>query len=62
MNIKKIYYTLCTFFYLYKKELSKNDYIKPLPITIIKSLKKIIKTNTQKNYLKIIWTDRKVTT
>ena len=65
MNIKKyIYYTLCTFFYLYKKELSKNDYLKTLLITIIKSLKKIIKTKKKrkKNYVKIIWTDKKVTT
>ena len=46
MNIKKKIYTLCTFFYLYKKEWSKNDYIKTLPITVIKSLKKIINTNT----------------
>ena len=33
---------------VYKKELSKNDYLKTLLITIIKSLK--------------IWTDKKVTT
>ena len=40
--------------FVYRKELSKNDYLKTLLITIIKSLKKIIK--------KIIWTDKKVTT
>ena len=39
---------------VYERELSKNDYLKTLLMTIIKSLKKIIK----KNYLKIIWTDK----
>ena len=38
---------------VYKKELLKNDYLKTLLITIIKSLKK------KKIYLKIIWTDKK---
>ena len=38
---------------VYERELSKNDYLKTLLITIIKSLKK------KKNYLKIIWTDKK---
>jgi len=39
---------------VYKKELLKNDYLKTLLITIIKSLKK-----KKKIYLKIIWTDKK---
>ena len=37
---------------VYKRELLKNDYLKTLLITIIKSLKK-------KTYLKIIWTEKK---
>ena len=45
---------------VYKRELSKNDYLKTLLITIIKSIKQLIKEN--KNYLKIIQTDKKVTT
>ena len=45
---------------VYGRELSKNDYLGPLLITIIKSIKKLIKKN--KNYLKIIQTDQKVTT
>ena len=61
MNIK--IYTLCTFFL-------KNDYLKALLITIIKGLREIIikKNKTKqnktkiKNYLKILWTDLKVTT
>ena len=52
---------------VYKKELLKNDELKTLLITIIKSLKMKIKKNKQtkknknkaKNYLKIIWTDQK---
>ena len=35
---------------VYERELSKNDYLKTLLITIIKSLKKIKKN--KKNYLK----------
>ena len=41
---------------VYKKELLKNDYLKTLLITIVKSLKKKKK---KKTYLKIIWTDKK---
>ena len=41
---------------VYERELSKNDYLRPLLITIIKSIKKLIKKN--KNYLKIIPTDK----
>ena len=44
---------------VYERELSKNDYLKTLLITIIKSLKKIKKI---KKLSKIIWTDKKVTT
>ena len=44
---------------VYERELSKNGYLKTLLITIIKSIKKLIK---KKNYLKIIQTDKKVTT
>ena len=40
-------------FLVYKKQLLKNDYLKTLLITIIKSPKK------KKNYLKIILTDKK---
>ena len=39
---------------VFKRELSKNDYLRPLLITIIKSIKKL-----KKNYLKIIQTDKK---
>ena len=39
--LKKILYPMYILF-VYKKELSKNDYLKTLLITIIKSLKKII--------------------
>ena len=42
---------------VYERELSKNDYLKTLLITIIKSIKKLIKKI--KNYLKIIQTDKK---
>ena len=42
---------------VYERELSKNDYLRPLLITIIKSIKKLIKKN--KNFLKIIQTDKK---
>ena len=43
----------------YERELSKNDCLKTLLITIIKSIKKLIKKN--KNYLKIIiQTDKKL--
>ena len=45
--------------FMYKKELSKNAYLKTLLITIIKSLKKILE---KKTYIKVIWTDKKVTT
>ena len=41
---------------VYERELSKNDYLRPLLITIIKNIKKLIKN---KNYLKIIPTDKK---
>ena len=37
---------------VYERELSENDYLRPLAITIIKSIKKLIKKNN-KNYLKI---------
>ena len=40
---------------VYERELSKNDYLKTLLITIIKSIKKLILK--KKNYLKIIQTD-----
>ena len=47
---------------LYERELSKNDYLKSLLITIIKSIKKFTKKKFKKIYLKIIQTDKKVTT
>lgn len=61
MNIKTLYpmYVLL----VYERELSTNDYPKTLLITIIKSIKKLIKEKIKiKNYLKIISTDKKVTT
>ena len=51
MNNKKNIIPMYILF-VYKKELSKNEYLKTLLITSVKSLKKIIK---------IIWTDKKVT-
>ena len=47
MNIKKNIIPYVHSFICIKK----NDYIKTLPITIIKSLKKIINTNTDKKKL-----------
>ena len=38
---------------MYQRELSKNDYLRPLLISIIKGIRKLIK-----NYLKIISTDK----
>ena len=61
MNIKTLYpmYVLL----VYERELSTNDYPKTLLIAIIKSIKKLIKEKIKiKNYLKIISTDKKVTT
>ena len=37
---------------VYERELSKNDYLRPLLITIIKSIKKLIKKQKQKILLK----------
>ena len=42
-------------FFVYKRELSKNDYLRPLLITIIKSIKKLIKkTKTKVTILKLL--------
>ena len=35
---------------VYERELSKNDYLRPLLITTIKSIKKLIKKNKNKSY------------
>ena len=50
MNIKKTLYPMYILF-VYKKDLSKNYYLKTLLITIIKSLKKVIKKKLSKNNL-----------
>ena len=41
-----------------RKRIVENDYLRPLLIAIIKSIKKLIKKN--KNYLKIIPTDKNI--
>ena len=47
--------------FVYKKELLKNDCLKTLLITIYKKPQKDnLKKIEKKNYLKIIWTDKKV--